>query len=120
LSRGEHQGLILSYEVYWSEKYRYSEGGTMSGALVRDTTLDDDLVVRGQQLYDQQLKAILEPDHAGKFIAIEPDSGSYFVADTGIDALRAARAEIPGKLFYLVRIGHRAAYNIGGYGSRTR
>ena len=91
----------------------------MSGALVQDAT-GDDLVVKGQQLYDQRLKAVLEPDHAGRFVAIEPDSGRYFVADTGISALRAARGAIPGKLFYLVRIGYRAAYNIGGYGSRKR
>ncbi len=88
----------------------------MSGALVEDAT-QNDLVVKGQKIYDHTLKAVLEPQHAGKFVAIEPDSGRYFLADTGIAALRAARAEIPGRLFYLVRIGHRAAYNIGGYGT---
>lgn len=91
----------------------------MSGTSVHDAA-GDELVVKGQQVYDQRLKATLEPHHAGRFVAIEPDSGRYFLGDTGIAALRSARAEIPGKLFYLVRIGHRAAYNIGGYGSRTR
>ncbi|MEK6288334.1 MAG: hypothetical protein AABO57_21670 [Acidobacteriota bacterium] len=101
------------------KKQYHSDGGSMSGALVQDAT-QDDLVDKGQQFYDRQLKAVLEPDHAGRFVAIEPDSGRYFLADTGRAALRAARAEVPGKLFYLVRIGHRAAYRIGGYGSRTR
>lgn len=91
----------------------------MSGTSVHDAA-GDELVVKGQQVYDQRLKATLEPHYAGSFVAIEPDSGRYFLGDTGIAALRSARSEIPGKLFYLVRIGHRAAYNIGGYGSRTR
>lgn len=91
----------------------------MSVALVENAT-QDDLVDKGQEFYDRRLKAVLEPDHAGRFVAIEPHSGRYFLAKTGLAALRAGRVELPGKLFYLVRIGHRAAYNIGGYGSRTR
>ncbi len=80
----------------------------------------DEIVVRGQQFYDEQLKALLEPAQIGRFVAIEPDSERHFLGDTGIEALLAGREAMPDKLFYLVRIGYHAAYKIGGYGSGIR
>ncbi len=85
---------------------------------VTEPTAPDELVERGQQIYDEQLKDLLEPAENGRFVAIEPDSGKYFLGDKGIDALLRGRAAIADKLFYLVRIGYPAAYKIGGYGLR--
>ena len=80
----------------------------------------DDLAESGQRLYDERLKAILEPEHEGEFVAIEPESERYFLGQTGLDALRAGRKELPDKLFYLLRVGSDAAYHLGGYGARRR
>jgi len=85
-----------------------------------DQEATDDLVERGQRLYDERLKAILEPEREGEFVAIEPESERYFLGQTGLAALRAGRKEIPDKLFYLLRIGSDAAYHLGGYGARRR
>jgi hypothetical protein len=78
----------------------------------------DDLVERGQAFYDEHLREKLEPEHSGRFVAIEPDTGRYFLADTGTDALTAALAEMPDGLFYLARVGYQTADAIGGYASR--
>jgi hypothetical protein len=75
----------------------------------------DDLAESGQRLYDERLKALLEPDHESEFVAIDPHSERYFLGQTGLAALRAGRKELPGKLFYLLRVGHMAAYRTGGY-----
>ncbi len=80
----------------------------------------DDLAENGQRLYDERLRALLEPDHEGEFVAIDPDTERYFLGPTGLDALRAGRRELPDHLFYLLRVGHEAAYRIGGYGARRR
>lgn len=80
---------------------------------------DIELAERGQALYDEQLKETLEPAHPGRFVAIEPGSGRYFLGGTGLEAMRAARGEMPDQLFYLVRIGHETAYRVGGYGGRN-
>lgn len=80
----------------------------------------DALAESGQRLYDERLRALLEPEQAGRFVAIEPESGRYFLGDTGIAALRAARGALPDKLFYLLRVGHEVAYRVGGYGARRR
>ena len=83
-----------------------------------DAASADDLAESGQRLYDERLKALLEPEHEGEFVAIDPDSESYFLGPTGLAALRAGRKELPDKLFYLLRVGHEAAYRVGGYGAR--
>jgi hypothetical protein len=76
----------------------------------------NDLIVRGHQLYEQKLRSILEPHHTGRYVAIEPDTEHYFVADTSVEALQAARTALPDKLFYLARVGYRSAHKIGGRG----
>ena len=83
-----------------------------------DSEPADDLAESGQRLYDGRLKALLEPEHEGEFVAIDPDSERYFLGPTGLAALRAGRKEFPNKLFYLLRVGQDAAYRVGGYGAR--
>lgn len=83
-------------------------------------TAQGDLVERGQAVYDERLKSLLEPEYTGRYVAIEPESGRYFLADSGTAALLAGRAEMPDSLFYLARIGYRAADTISGYGARVR
>jgi hypothetical protein len=80
----------------------------------------DELAESGQRLYDERLRAVLEPEHEGEFVAIEPESERYFLGQTGLDALHAGRKELPDKLFYLLRIGADAAYYLGGHGARRR
>jgi len=80
----------------------------------------DALAERGQRLYDERLRDKLEPEHNNQFVAIEPEAGRYFLGETGLAALHAGRAALPDKLFYLLRVGHDAAYRVGGYGVRRR
>lgn len=80
----------------------------------------DQVVEQGQRIYDEQLKHRLEPEQNGCYVAIEPDSGRYFLGDTGTEALVTAHAEMPDARFYLKRIGHLTTHNVGGYASRNR
>ena len=83
-------------------------------------TASDDLVERGQKTYQQRLASILEPSHDGEFIAVEPDSGRYFLGSTATAALVAARAAMPNNLFYLTRVGRETAHSVGGHATRIR
>ena len=84
--------------------------------------MKDDLAERAEKFYQEKLKALLEPAQIGKFVAIEPSSGSYFVNESDVEAILSGRAALPDKLFYLMRIGYEAAHQIGGtgYGKRKR
>jgi hypothetical protein len=65
-------------------------------------------------IYAEQLQAVLEPEHLNRFVAIEPESGEYFLGDTFDDAVKAARTKHPNRLSHTIRIGHRTAFTMGG------
>ncbi len=68
----------------------------------------NELAEKGIEIYNQQLKSELEKTHQGDYVAIEVDSGKYFIDKTDIEALMKARRQFPHKVFYLVKIGSRA------------
>jgi hypothetical protein len=83
-------------------------------------TQSDDLVERGQSTYRRRLASILEPSHFGEFVAVEPDSGRYFLGSTASVALVTAHAAMPKNLFYLTRVGRETAHTLGGSAAGIR
>lgn len=71
-------------------------------------------ISRGERIYREKLKDKLVRDHFGRFAAIDPDTGCYFLGDTSADAAGAAHDAMPQGRFYLKRIGYEAAHSIGG------
>ncbi len=71
------------------------------------------VIDRAKQIYTGQLQSILESQHMDRFVAIEPESGEYFLGDTFDEAVKSARAKYPSRLSHTIRIGHRAAFHIG-------
>ena len=71
-------------------------------------------IERAKRIYAEQLRAVLEPQHLDRFVAIEPESGEYFLGDTFDEAVKAARTKYPSRLSHTIRIGHRAAFHMGG------
>lgn len=79
-----------------------------------------DFIARGEEAYRQKLSGILEPSDDGKYVAVEPDSGKYFLGNTASEALISAHAALPHKLFYLTRVGRETAHTVGGYARGIR
>jgi len=67
----------------------------------------------GQRMLDSLQDKLDEEDH-GKYIAIDVDSGEHFVGESAIDATNKAREKHPGKVFFLGRVGYRAAFSFKG------
>ena len=72
------------------------------------------VIERATHIYDDRLRVALEPGHSGRFIAVEPESGDYFLADSFDGAVLAARAAHPSRLSHVMRVGHAAALHLGG------
>ena len=70
----------------------------------------DEIALKGQEIYDKTLKEELERDHRGEIVAIEVDTGDYFLGERGIEAIRKAREKYPNAVFYLVKIGFPAVH----------
>lgn len=73
----------------------------------------DSFIARAEAIYDSRLKAILEPDHEHSFVAIEPDSGDYFLGKTLSEAAQAAREVYADRPTHAMRVGHRVAIHFG-------
>ncbi len=71
------------------------------------------VIAQAKAIYEQELRGSLEAEHRDRFVAIEPDSGDYFLADTFDAAVKAARSKYPSRLSHTIRIGHRVAFSIG-------
>ena len=56
----------------------------------------------------------LEKEHFGKAVAIDIETGDYFIGDTGIEATKKAREEYPNKVFFLGRIGYSTYVSFKG------
>ena len=70
---------------------------------------------RAKQIYEARLKEQLEESQFGQYVAIEPISESFFVAEQFVDAAIAARNAYPDRTPFVIRIGYEAAFHIGAY-----
>ena len=60
-----------------------------------------------------KLEKSLETSHWGKFVAIEPDSETFYLGRTLDEAVQIARQAHPEAMTYTCRIGHPVALEIG-------
>ena len=71
------------------------------------------VIDRAKRIYASRLQEDLESRHMDRFVAIEPESGEYFLADTFDEAVESAQTKYPSRHSHTIRIGHRAAFHIG-------
>lgn len=72
-----------------------------------------DVARRAEQIYDERLKQELEALHVHRYVAVEPDSGEYFLGDTLSEAIQAARIAHPDRLAFAIRVGHISTVHSG-------
>ena len=68
---------------------------------------------KANQIYESQLKDKLEKDHKGKIVAIEINSGDFFIGKNEIEAYEEGIKKYPGKTFVYKRIGYKATHFVG-------
>ena len=69
---------------------------------------------KAKQIYAEQSRTELEALHLNRFVAIEPESGDHFIADSFSQAVADARHTHPNRISFVIRVGHEAAVHIGG------
>ncbi|MDI6791470.1 MAG: hypothetical protein QME81_01190 [bacterium] len=70
---------------------------------------DRDLVPKGKEIY-AGIKDRLEKEHKGELIAINVDTGEYFLGKSVIEAAGKGKEKYPDAVFYVARVGYRAVY----------
>ena len=71
------------------------------------------IALRGQSIYDERIKPLVEPAHKGEFVAIDVDTGEYEVDRRDAIACRRLLNRLPTANIFAVRAGYPAAYRLG-------
>ncbi len=73
----------------------------------------DDAARRGEELYERTIRAQVEPQHHGRILALDCDTGDYEIADEVVAAVRGLRRRRPVALPYILRVGFPAVFTLG-------
>lgn len=80
----------------------------------RSRPLADEVVRRGQAIYDERIRPHVEASDKGKFVVIDIETGAYEIDDDEMAAFDRAAAKNPSGIHCLLKIGSPAAHRIGG------
>lgn len=69
----------------------------------------------GDEIYRRDVKAQVEADRDGEYVAIDVDSGNWAAAESELAASDLLLAQCPDAIdVWLLRVGYRAVASIGG------
>ena len=79
-------------------------------------TLPKDETARlGTEIYQRDIRPLVEADHVGKLVAIDVESGNWAMDTELLDAVDSLRERYPNVVnVWRERIGHRAVGSMGG------
>jgi hypothetical protein len=77
----------------------------------------DEIAARGKAIYDRQIRAIVEPQHAGEYLVINVETGDYELDANDEAVSRRAYQKYLGAALYGMRIGYPAWGRIGVRGA---
>ncbi len=75
---------------------------------------------RGEAIYQEHIKPVVDPLHYGKFVIIDVQTGDYEIDKRDAVATRRLRERRPGAITYGVRVGFLSAYRMGGRNLESR
>jgi hypothetical protein len=74
---------------------------------------------RGHAIYESKVLPAAKPEDRNKYVAIDIESGDYEMDPDDYTAAERLLSRHPDAQMWLARIGHRAAYQLGGRAYRT-
>lgn len=73
---------------------------------------------RGEAIYREKIRHLVEPQEHGKFVVIDIETGDYELDANDATATLRLQQRQSEAVIYGLRVGYRAAYSMGG-GSLT-
>jgi hypothetical protein len=73
----------------------------------------EEVVRRGREIYEREIRAKVEPEHDGEFLVVDVTTGSYEVGESDVAVSDHALQKNPDAVLYLMRVGRPAAYRMG-------
>jgi hypothetical protein len=75
----------------------------------------EEVVRRGEELYERELRPKVEAGNKGKFLILDIGTGAYEIDADDLTASDRLLARHPEAELYGLRIGHPTAYRLGGH-----
>ncbi len=75
---------------------------------------------RGDEIYETQIRPLVEVGNDGKIVAIDIETGAFELADDTMSATRQLRDRVPDAQTWVVRIGYRAVHRFGARSLKDR
>ena len=66
------------------------------------------------EIYRRDIRPKVMPQHKGKFLILDIESGDYEIDEDDLTAEERLRARRPEGVFFGIRIGYTAAYKLSG------
>lgn len=98
-SRDQCEGWQQHLHLWYTE--------TMSEKLLKNTDIEH-IAAEGMKIYEA-IKEGYEPDHNGKFLAIDIPTKQVYESNTSAEAVVEARKHHPDHVFYVIKVGFYAA-----------
>ena len=73
----------------------------------------DEIVRRGQALYEEKIRPQVELTQKGKFLVLDIETSDYEIDVDELAAVKRAKAKNPNAALYILRVGHSTAYRLG-------
>lgn len=74
----------------------------------------EEFALQGEAIYHRDIEPILRAEDENKFVAIDIETGRYEIDPDDYTATEQILQKLPEAQIWLVRVGHPAAYRIGG------
>jgi hypothetical protein len=74
----------------------------------------DEIVRKGQRIYEETLRPLVAAGNTGRFLVINVETGEFVMDSDDVAVSEAAHQRFPGAPLYAMRIGYDAAYRLGG------
>jgi hypothetical protein len=68
----------------------------------------EEIAAREKAIYEQQIRGKVEPEHTGKYLAIDVETGDYEMDEDGVAVSERAYAKRPGAPLFGMRVGYPA------------
>ncbi len=73
----------------------------------------DEVCDRGEQIYEDQIKSLVEPSETGKFVVIDIETGDYELDEVKLEASIRLRDRRLDSIRYGAKVGSKYAYRMG-------
>lgn len=89
------------------------ENDFKKGRVVSRTMTKEEVCQLGQEIYDRDIRQLVESENEGRYVVVDVMTGDYAIADSVLSACDLARARNADAILYLVRVGFPSVYRIG-------